>query len=83
MQRKYLITQPKAYKALVVVHIFGNMANLERILRLQAFNIKVIEDATEAIGTIIYCLYIDIMQERLDSWVSIRSTGIRSPPEVA
>jgi len=39
-------------KALVVVHVFGNMANLEKILDIaQTFNIKVIEDATEAIGT--------------------------------
>lgn len=39
-------------KALVVVHVFGNMANLEKILEIaQTFNIKVIEDATEAIGT--------------------------------
>lgn len=39
-------------KALVVVHVFGNMANLERILKIaDMYNIKVIEDATEAIGT--------------------------------
>lgn len=42
----------KHVKALVVVHVFGNMANLEKILEIaQLFNIKVIEDATEAIGT--------------------------------
>lgn len=42
----------KQIKALVVVHIFGNMANLERILKIaEMFNIKVIEDSTEAIGT--------------------------------
>ena len=39
-------------KAMVVVHVFGNMANLERILAIaETYHIKVIEDATEAIGT--------------------------------
>ena len=42
----------KHIKALVAVHVFGNMANLERILEVAGtYNIKVIEDATEAIGT--------------------------------
>ncbi|MDY0245117.1 MAG: LegC family aminotransferase [Sphaerochaeta sp.] len=42
----------KHVKALIVVHVFGNMANLERILDIaNVYNIKVIEDATEAIGT--------------------------------
>lgn len=41
----------KHIKALVAVHVFGNMANLERILEVaDTYNIKVIEDATEAIG---------------------------------
>ncbi len=45
-------TSGKHVKALVVVHVFGNMANLERILKIaEGFYIKVIEDATEAIGT--------------------------------
>ena len=39
-------------KALVVVHVFGNMADMESILDTAAkYNIKVIEDATEALGT--------------------------------
>lgn len=39
-------------KALVVVHVFGNMANMEAICRIaKQYNIKVIEDATEALGT--------------------------------
>jgi aminotransferase in exopolysaccharide biosynthesis len=42
----------KNIRALIVVHVFGNMANLERILDIaKTYNIKVIEDATEAIGT--------------------------------
>lgn len=42
----------KAIKALVVVHVFGNMADMEKIINIaNEYNIKVIEDATEAIGT--------------------------------
>ena len=38
--------------AVVVVHVFGNMADMEAILRIaRQYNLKVIEDATEAIGT--------------------------------
>lgn len=39
-------------KALVVVHVFGNMADMESITdTAEKYNIKVIEDATEALGT--------------------------------
>lgn len=39
-------------KALVVVHVFGNMADMESIMDVaEKYNIKVIEDATEALGT--------------------------------
>lgn len=39
-------------KALVIVHVFGNMANMEKIMDLaKEFNLKVLEDATEALGT--------------------------------
>ena len=39
-------------KTLVVVHVFGNMADMERILVIASeFNIRVVEDATEALGT--------------------------------
>ena len=42
----------KHIKAIIVVHVFGNMADMEEIMDLAAkFNLKVIEDATEAIGT--------------------------------
>lgn len=38
--------------ALVVVHVFGNMADMIQILDIaDRYNIKVIEDATEALGT--------------------------------
>ncbi len=41
-----------AVKALVVVHVFGNMADMESIMQIALkYNIKVIEDATEALGT--------------------------------
>ncbi len=42
----------KPVKALVVVHVFGNMADMEAIMDVAAkYNIIVIEDATEALGT--------------------------------
>lgn len=43
----------KKIKALIVVHVFGNLADMERIMDIASrFNLKVIEDATEALGTI-------------------------------
>lgn len=42
----------KHIKALIVVHVFGNMADMERIIDVaNKFNLIIIEDATEAIGT--------------------------------
>ena len=42
----------KPIKAIVVVHVFGNMADMEAIMPIaEKYNLKVIEDATEAIGT--------------------------------
>ena len=39
-------------KAIVVVHVFGNMADMVSILAItKKYNLKVIEDATEALGT--------------------------------
>lgn len=39
-------------KAIIVVHVFGNMANMERIMDIaKRYNLVVIEDATEALGT--------------------------------
>ena len=39
-------------KAIVVVHVFGNMADMVSILETASkYNLKVIEDATEALGT--------------------------------
>ena len=39
-------------KALVVVHVFGNMADMVSIMEIaRKYNIKVVEDATEALGT--------------------------------
>lgn len=39
-------------KAVVVVHVFGNMADMESIMSTaEEYNLKVIEDATEALGT--------------------------------
>ena len=42
----------KCIKAVVVVHVFGNMADMESIMDIaNTYQLKVIEDATEAIGT--------------------------------
>ena len=39
-------------KAIIVVHIFGNLANLDSIMLIaKKYNLKVIEDATEALGS--------------------------------
>jgi len=38
--------------AIMVVHVFGNMADMELIMSIsEKYNLKVIEDATEAVGT--------------------------------
>ena len=42
----------KFVKAIVVVHIFGNIADMEAIMKIaKEYNLKVIEDATESLGT--------------------------------
>lgn len=45
-------TTGKHVKAMIVVHVFGNMADMESIMEVATeFSLKVIEDATEALGT--------------------------------
>jgi len=45
------LTQRKI-SAIIVVHVFGNMANMEQIMKIaQKYKLPVIEDATEALGT--------------------------------
>lgn len=44
----------KHIKAIVAVHVFGNMADMKHLMELgRKYNLKIIEDATEALGT--YC----------------------------
>lgn len=51
-ERLKLKEDGKVIKALVVVHVFGNMADMETIMELSGkYHFKVIEDATEALGT--------------------------------
>lgn len=39
-------------RAIVVVHVFGNVADMESIMEIaEQFQLKVVEDATEALGT--------------------------------
>ena len=47
-----LMYKGKRVKAVVVVHVFGNMADMERIMtNAEKYGLVVIEDATEALGT--------------------------------
>ena len=47
-----LIYNGATVKAIVIVHVFGNMADMESIMDIaERYNLKVIEDATEALGT--------------------------------
>lgn len=44
----------KIIKALVIVHVFGNMTDMERLIEIaDKYKLKVVEDATEALGTYI------------------------------
>jgi perosamine synthetase len=51
-ENNQLYFNKKKVKAVVVVHVFGNMADMEGIMEVASdFNLKVLEDATEALGT--------------------------------
>lgn len=42
----------KQIKAIIVVHVFGNPADMERLMEIkEKYNLKVIEDSTEALGS--------------------------------
>lgn len=42
----------KHIKAVIVVHVFGNLVDMEKIQEIaEKFNLKIIEDATEALGS--------------------------------
>lgn len=46
------IQSGKVVKAVIVVHVFGNLADMEQIMEIaKVFHLKVIEDATEALGS--------------------------------
>ena len=46
------IQSGKEIKAVIVVHVFGNLANMEEIMDIaKQYHLKVIEDATEALGS--------------------------------
>ena len=48
----HLTYNGKMVKAIVVVHVFGNLADMESIMEIaDTYNLKVIEDATEALGS--------------------------------
>jgi len=42
----------KVIKAIIIVHVFGNPANMDRLMGIrEKYNIKIIEDAAEALGS--------------------------------
>ena len=41
----------KCVKAIIVVHVLKNMENRGKIIEIEKYNFKVLEDATEALGT--------------------------------
>ncbi|MGL5053238.1 MAG: LegC family aminotransferase, partial [Cetobacterium sp.] len=48
----YNLKTKKAIRAVIVVHVFGNMADMEAIMTIaEKYNLKVLEDSTEALGT--------------------------------
>ena len=50
----------KIIKALVIVHIFGNMVDMERLIDIaEKYKLKVVEDSTEALGT--YLTYLSLI----------------------
>lgn len=51
---QYLINKKtnRKVKAIIVVHVFGNLADMEKIIEIaEKYNLKVIEDATEGVGS--------------------------------
>ena len=54
VEQKQLIhtASGKKIKAVIVVHVFGNLADMESIMNIaEEYHLKVIEDATEALGS--------------------------------
>lgn len=51
-ENEVLRYREKPVRAIIVVHVFGNMADMVSILRIaEKYHVKVIEDATEALGS--------------------------------
>lgn len=56
IEEEFLIWNQTGHKikAIIVVHIFGNLADMEAIMKIaERYHLKVIEDATEALGTMV------------------------------
>ena len=50
--RSTLLYKGQTVRAVIVVHVFGNMVDMESVMETaEKYNLKVIEDATEALGT--------------------------------
>jgi len=60
----------KQLKAIMIVHVFGNLADLEKIMIIaDKFNLKVIEDATETIAL----LHIDMIQSTWETLLALHT----------
>lgn len=47
------IKTKKQIKAVIIVHVFGNLADMQAIMKIASkYHLKVIEDATEALGSV-------------------------------
>ncbi len=52
LENGVLTYQKKPVRAIIVVHVFGNMADMVSIMKIaHKYHLKVIEDATEALGS--------------------------------
>ena len=52
----YNIKTKKKVSAIIIVHVFGNVVDLNEIVKLcKKRNIKIIEDASESLGSFIKC----------------------------
>lgn len=82
VEQKQLIhtASGKKIKAVIVVHVFGNLADMESIMDIaEEYHLKVIEDATEALGShYTKDVLPESMRERLEILEHTHLMGIRS-----
>lgn len=51
-EKTYNLSTGKHISAIIIVHVFGNIADMEQIAEIsKKYNLKIVEDATEALGS--------------------------------